>query len=64
MHLKVYGVINSLKKNLITSFVLCLEKEKRYDIETLLIDRVLDQENFYGKFMQKMYTKSQSQTPS
>ena len=31
---------------------------KRYDIETLSIDRVLDKENSYGKNMQKMCTKS------
>ena len=39
--------------NLITHFVWYLEKEKRYDIETLSIDRVLNKENFYGKIMQK-----------
>ena len=39
--LKVYDVINGLAKNLITHFVWYLEKEKRYDIETLSIDRVL-----------------------
>ena len=29
--------------------VLYLEKEKRYDIENLSIDRVLNKEHFYGK---------------
>ena len=29
-----------------------------YDIETLSIDRVLNEEHFYEKTMQKMYTKS------
>ena len=35
-NLKVYEVINCLNKNLITYFVWYLEKEKRYDIETLI----------------------------
>ena len=34
------------------------EKEIRCDIETSPIDRVLNKEHFYGKIMQKMYTKS------
>ena len=29
-----------------------------YDIETLSIDRVVNREHFYGKIMQKMWTKS------
>ena len=33
-------------------------KEKRYDIETLSIDRVLNKEHFDGKIMLKMSTKS------
>ena len=49
-------------KNL-THFVWYLGKEKKYDIETLSIDRVLNKEDFYGKFMHKMCTKSKSQTP-
>ena len=57
-NLKVYGVINCLNKNLITHFVWYLEKEIRCDIETFSIDRVLNQEHFYGKIMQKMCTKS------
>ena len=56
--LKVYDVINCLNKNSITHFVWYLEKEKRYDIEILSIDRVLNKEHFYGKVMQKMCTKS------
>ena len=56
--LQVYDIINCLNKNLITHFVWYLEKEKRYDIKTLSIDRVLNKENFYGKVMQKMCTKS------
>ena len=54
---KVYDVINCLNKNL-THFVWYLEKEKRYDIETLSIDGVSNKEHFYGKIMQKMCTKS------
>ena len=58
INLKVYDIINYLNKNLITHFVWYLGKEKRYDIETLSIDRVLNKEHFYGKVMQKMCTKS------
>ena len=38
INLKVYNVTNCLNKNLITHFAWNLEKEKRYDIETLPID--------------------------
>ena len=62
MNLKVYDVINCLNQNL-THFDSYLEKEKRYDIKTMSIDRTLNKEHFYGKMMQKMCTKSQSQTP-
>ena len=58
INLKVYDVIDCLNKNLITHFVWYLEKEKRYDIETLSIDGVLNKEHFYGKIMQKIFTKS------
>ena len=37
-------------------------KEKRYDTETLSIDKVLNEERFYGKIMQNMCPKSKSQT--
>ena len=57
-NLKVYNVINCLNKNLITHFVWYLEKEKKYDIETLSIDKVLNKEHFYGKVMQKICIKS------
>ena len=58
INLKVHDVINCLNKNSITHFVWYPEKEKRYDIETLSIDGVSDKEHFYGKIMQKMYSKS------
>ena len=32
--------------------------DKRYDIETLSIDRVLNKEHFYGNIMHKMCSKS------
>ena len=57
INLKVCDIINCLNKNLITHFVWFREKEKRYDIETLSIDRVLNKEHIYGKIMQKMCTK-------
>ena len=56
--LKVYDVNNCQNKNLITHFVWYLKKEKRYEIETSIIDIVLNKEHFYGKVMQKMCTKS------
>ena len=55
---KVYDIINRLKTNLITHYVWYLEKEIRCGIKTLPIDRVLNTENFYGKILQKMCTKS------
>ena len=58
INLKVYDVIICLTKNLITHFVWYLEKERRYDIETLFIDRVLNKKHFYGKIMPKTCTKS------
>ena len=39
-------------------FVWYLENEKRYDIEILSIDTVLNKEHFYGQIIQKMCTKS------
>ena len=56
--INLYDVINCLNKNLITLFVWYLEKETKYGIETLSIDRVLNEEHFHGKSMQKMCTKS------
>ena len=49
INLKVCDVINCLNKNLIIHLVWYLEKEKRYDSETLSIDRVLKKEHLYGK---------------
>ena len=65
INLKVYDVINCLNKNLMTHFVWYLHKEnneKRYDIEILSIDRIWNKETFYEEFIQKMCTKSYSQT--
>ena len=58
INFEVCDIINCLIKNLITNFIWYLGKEKRYDIETLSNDRVLNKENLYGKIMQKMFTKS------
>ena len=55
---KVYDVINCLNKNVIINLVWYLEKERRYNTETLSIDRVLNKEHFYGKMIQKMSTKA------
>ena len=57
-NLKNYDVINCLNENLITHFVLYLEKEIRCDIETLSIDRELNKEHFNRKIMQKMCLKT------
>ena len=62
INLKVCDVINCLNKNLITHFVWYLRKEKRYDIETLSIRRVLNKEHFYWKIMHKMCTRDYFQT--
>ena len=43
--------------NLMTHFVSHLEKEKRYDVENLSIDRALTKKHFYGKIIQKIYSK-------
>ena len=57
INLKVYDVTNCLNKNLMTHFVWYFEKEKRYGIETLSIDTVLNKEHLYWKIMQKMCTR-------
>ena len=41
--------MNCLNKNLITYFSRYLGKEKRYDIDTLPVDRVLDKKTFLWK---------------
>ena len=48
-NLKIYDVINRLNKNLITHFVWYFEKEVRWDIKTLAIDRELYKEYFLWK---------------
>ena len=63
INLKVCEVINCLNKNLITHFVWYLKNKKRYHIETLAIDRVLNKKHFYCKIMQKICTKGYSQNP-
>ena len=63
INIKVYDLFNCLNKNLIMHFVWYLENEKRYDIETLSIDRELNKQHFYGKVMQKMCTKTSSPRP-
>ena len=60
---KVYDIINCLSKNLITHFVWYLEKEKRYEVETLTIDTdiklgALNKGHFYGKSCRKCAPKA------
>ena len=38
--------------------------EKRHDVETLLINRVLNIEYFHGRFVEKISTKSYSFVPN
>ena len=54
MNHEAYDGMNCLNNNFITHFVWYLENEKRYNIETFYIDRVLNKEHFYGKLMQKI----------
>ena len=62
INLKVYDILNRLNKNSVTHFAWYLEKEKKYDIETLSIDGISDKKYFYRKIMQEMFSKSYSQT--
>ena len=56
--LKVYDVINYVNNNLITHFVWYLEKEKRYEIETLSIDIELIRNIFTKKSCRKCASKA------
>ena len=58
INLKIYDVINCLTKNLITHFVWYFEKEKRYDIETLFIDGVLNRIIFMEEWCKKYAPKA------
>ena len=58
INLEFYDIINCLNKNLITHFVWYLEKEKRYDIETLAIDTLLNKEHFMEKSCRKYAPKA------
>ena len=49
MNLEAFDVIKFLNKNLIIHFVWYLEKEKRYHIENLFIDKVWNKEYFLWK---------------
>ena len=62
INLKVHDVINCLNKNSINNFVWYLQKEKRCDSETLAIDGISHKEQCYRKIMQKMCSKSWTQT--
>ena len=57
INLKVYEIINCLNKNLIIHVVWYLEKKKRYVIETLSIDRVLNKDHFMEKSWRKCAPK-------
>ena len=50
---KIYDVVNCLNKNLITHFVWYYGNEKRYGIEALSIDKVLNEEHFMSKSCRK-----------
>ena len=59
---RICDVIYFLNKNLIAHFVWYLRKEPNYAIETLAIYKVLNKEHFHKKIMQKIRSKSWSQT--
>ena len=58
INLKVHDVVNCLNKNSIVHFVWYPGKEKKYDNAILSIDRISEKEHFYGKIMQKIWSKS------
>ena len=63
INFEVYDVSICLNKNLITHFAWYLEKEKRYDIQTLLIDRVLHNRNIFMKRSSRNYALKTSARP-
>ena len=50
--------MNWIKKNLQNIFFRYVENKSNSDIETWSTDTVLNEENFYGKSMQKICTKN------
>ena len=58
LEFRVYDASNYLNKNSITRFVCYLEKEKRYDTETLSIDGISNKEHFYEKSCRKYALKA------
>ena len=57
INLKNYNHIQCLNKNLITYFIWHLEKEKRYDTETLSIDSILNKEHFRKSHVENVHQK-------
>ena len=57
MNLKVYEIINSLNKRFDNTFGLISWEEKKYDIETLSIDRVLNEEHLFKNYAENMHQK-------
>ena len=55
INLKAYDVVDCLNKNLIR-FIWYLEKEKKYDIETLSTDK----DHLYVKTLQKIWTPTKT----
>ena len=60
INLNVYHVSNCPNKNSITHSVWYLEKKKRYDSETLSINKLLNKKNFYGITQNSQYMKRNS----
>ena len=55
---KIFDVVNCLIQNLILCFVWYIEMEKRHDIDTLLIDRILNKYIFTKKSCRKCTPKA------